>query len=340
MQFVDVRRLLDEIVDDELRLVGSPRAFRFVRLDRTEVYRLQVGSRSYVAHVSSGSKTYLKQLRENLDRLSDLNDPRIPRVLAWRSSNGGVLPAYEWAVLVHDDFEGRPLSAANLSGSVWSGLADLLQRLYELDGDPVRSTAPVFSYDNISGFGEFGRALLLRIAHLPLQVEGVAAQLEQMDAYVRKNVSSFRIQPRLIHGDLDRSNIIVGAKGLGVLGWGAMRTGDYAFDLALLRFVLDSVAPKAAHGLLAGLAKRYRYTFADHSLESRLQFYLPLAGLVRAYEAAGETGVEPEQRARFVWYRCRYAESQWRRRLSAETHRVLTPAADASRWMTRVLEPA
>jgi aminoglycoside phosphotransferase (APT) family kinase protein len=229
------------------------------------------------------------------------------------------LPGYEWAALVYEELKGKALNAANFSAEAWTGLADLLERVHELEGETELSTAPVFRHGEASAFSAFSEALLLRIDDLPLRAERVVTQLDELAGYAAKNAASFRIEPRLIHGDLDRSNIIVGLDGVGLLDWGAMGTGDYAFDLATLRFVLDSVAPRVAQRLAAELAARYRTRFQDDALETRLRFYGPLAGLVKAYEAAGDTREDPESRARKVWARFLYAESLWRHSLRLDS---------------------
>jgi Ser/Thr protein kinase RdoA (MazF antagonist) len=150
------------------------------------------------------------------------------------------------------------------------------------------------------------------MADLPLSIGRVVSQLDAMADYAANNAASFDIEPRLIHGDLDRTNIVVGPSAVGLLDWGAMGTGDYAFDLAMLRFVLDSVAPRLAKRLMAELVARYRTHFRDDTLETRLRFHAPLAGLVKAYEIAGDTRQDPECRARQAWSRFLYAESLWR----------------------------
>jgi Ser/Thr protein kinase RdoA (MazF antagonist) len=312
MHFLDIRRQLDEIVDDELGLVGCQRAFEFVHHNHADVYRVTAGGRSFIAHASSGSKAYLRRVRDNLERLADLDDGRIPKVAAWRASNGGVLPRYEWAVLVYEELDGRALSAANFSARVWNSLTDLLERVHELDADVERSTAPVFRQAEASAFSAFSQALLLRIANLPLRIERVASQLNEMADYAARHAANFCIEPRQIHGDLDRTNIVVGPRGVGLIDWGAMGTGDYAFDLAMLRFVLEACARREAARLVSNLAAGYRTRFHDDTLEARLRFYAPLAGLVKAYEIAGDTREDPESRARQVWARFLYAESQWR----------------------------
>jgi aminoglycoside phosphotransferase (APT) family kinase protein len=312
MHFLNIRRQLDEIVDDELGLVGSPRAFEFLHRNHTDVYRIRAGGRRFIAHASSGSKAYLRRVWGNLERLADLQDGRIPRVVAWRASNGGVLPGYEWAVLVYGELEGKALNAANFSAGAWTALGDLLRRVHQLEGETERSTAPVHRHGEAPALSAFSQALLLRIDDLPFRVDRVATLLDELGDYAAARAASFRIEPRLIHGDLDRTNIIVGPGAVGLVDWGAMGTGDYAFDLAMLRFVLDSVAPRLAHRLVGELAGQYRTRFSDGALETRLRFYAPLAGLVKAYEAAGDTREDPESRARQVWARFLYAESQWR----------------------------
>jgi aminoglycoside phosphotransferase (APT) family kinase protein len=329
MHFLNIRQQLDEIVDDELGLVGCPRVFEFVHHNHTDIYRVRAGGRSFIAHASWGNKAYLRRVRKNLERLADLEDDRIPNVVGWRVSNGGVLPDYEWAVLVYEELQGRALSSANFSARAWNNLADLLQRVHQLDGDAERSTAPVFRHGEAAAFSAFSQALLLRINDLPLRVDRVVSQLYELGDYATKHAASFRAEPRLIHGDLDRTNIIVAPGGVGLLDWAAMGTGDYAFDLAMLRFVLDSAAPRVAQRLLAELAGRYRTRFQDDTLEIRLRFYVPLAGLVKAYEAAGDTRQDPECRARQAWARFLYAESLWRHSQPLESP-VLVAAAGAA----------
>src|SRR5438132_2923789 len=214
MHFLNIRQQLDEIVD-ELGLVGHSRTFEFLHHGHSDVYRIRAGGHRFIAHAASGSKAYLRRVRDNLDRLADLNDHRIPRIAAWRSSNGGVLPGYEWAFLVYEELEGGILTSATFSTSAWRSLADLLLLVHQEDGDAGPASGPVFRHDDPSVFAAFGQALLIRLAELPMRVERVASLLEQIDAYASQHQASFRIPPRLVHGDLDRRNIIVGAAGIG-----------------------------------------------------------------------------------------------------------------------------
>jgi Ser/Thr protein kinase RdoA (MazF antagonist) len=311
MQFLDVRRLLNEIVDDELGLARCPRGFEFLHSNHTDIYRVRAAGKDFIAQLSSGSKAYLKRLRENLDRLAILEDLRIPRVVAWRASNGGALPGCDWAVLVYPEPQGHALGASNFSLKTWLNLCDLLGRVHELEGDSGPSTAPVFRFGDAAGFDAFGQALLVRIGDLPVRIDRVRAHLDHMAEYLANHAVSFRVPFRLIHGNLDRSNIIVGLDGVGLVDWAAMGTGDYAFDLAMLKFILDSVARRGSARLIREAALSYRARFQDDTLETRLRFFLPLAGLVHAYQHGNTSDELAQSRAREPWRCYLHSEVQW-----------------------------
>src|SRR6202022_44860 len=105
--------------------------------------------------------------------------------------------------------------------------------------------------------------LLGRLADLPIAPDRVRRHLGVMAGYLEANAKSFRVSARLIHGDLHRSNIVVSGSKIGLLDWGDLAGGDYAFDLASLKFVLDSVLPRSSVGFLRNQARRYRDQFQD-----------------------------------------------------------------------------
>ena len=71
MHFLNIRQQLEEIVDDELGLVGHSRTFEFLHHGHSDVYRIRAGGHRFIAHAASGSKAYLRRVRDNLDRLAE-----------------------------------------------------------------------------------------------------------------------------------------------------------------------------------------------------------------------------------------------------------------------------
>jgi aminoglycoside phosphotransferase (APT) family kinase protein len=338
VQFVDFRSIVGDLFAEELAPFGPIDRVEFLQRNHTDVYRVEARRGTLIAYASSDGKGYLKRVRANLELLAPLQDPRIPRLLAWRAGTAA-LPTRDWAVLVYEEKPGKEISRRNFQPAVWDGLAECLARVHGLDGENQPPAGPVFSIQDASNFPAFARTLLLRMADLPLSTRRVAAHLDQMTEFVDSNRASFRVPPRVIHGDLDRKNIVTRGTQVGVLDWADLGSGDYAFDLGMLKFMLDSVAPRSGASLIRDQARRYRDRFQDATLELRLRFFLALAGLLHAFQACDDTGSFKPARAWRVRTSYLHSEAQWRSPLKLDGEATGAPAARTEQWALDIDQP-
>jgi aminoglycoside phosphotransferase len=126
-RFLDVRSVLDEIFRSEPDLTGPVEKVAFIHRSECDVYRVRAGGQGFVAHASADGTEYLHRLRANLDRVSRLDERRVPRVAAWRESDG------EWGLLLCREIPGNELSRSNATGNVLQSLGDLLLRLHSIE---------------------------------------------------------------------------------------------------------------------------------------------------------------------------------------------------------------
>ena len=322
---------------EELAPYGAIHAVDFIQRNHTDVYRVRAERGTLIAHASSDAKSYLKHVRANLDVLAPLEDQRIPRVRAWRSA--GALPGRDWAVLVYEEIPGEKLSRRNYSSAVWNGLAECLARVHALEGEAQPATGPVANGHDPDNFAAFAATLLLRMGDLPLGPPRVRAHLDQMADFLDQNRIKFQVPPRVIHGDLDRKNVVASRQGMGILDWADLGSGDYAFDLGMLKFMLDSVTPGSGAALIREQARAYRERFQDDSLELRLRFFLALAGLVHAFHACDDMDAFKPARAWRVRTSYLHSEAQWRSPLKLDGATTGAPAVRTEQWALDIDQP-
>jgi Ser/Thr protein kinase RdoA (MazF antagonist) len=338
VQFLDFRSVLSGMFAEELAPYGAIRAVDFIHRNHTDIYRVQTERGSLIAQASSDGKGYLKRVRASLELLAPLQDRRIPRLLSWQAA-AGALPTRQWAVLIYEEIPGEKISRRNFSRGAWNDLVECLARIHGLDGEGQPPAGPVFNGHDPSNFAAFARTLLLRMSDLPLGPQRVRAHLEQMAEFLDRHQVSFRVPPRLIHGDLDRKNIVIGGPHVGILDWADLGTGDYAFDLGMLKFMLDSVTPGSGAALIQEQARHYRKRFVDASLEVRLRFFLALAGLVHAFHACDDMDSFKPARAWRVRTSYLHSEAQWRSPLKLDGETTGAPAVRTEQWALDIDQP-
>jgi aminoglycoside phosphotransferase (APT) family kinase protein len=338
MHFLDFRSMLTTMFAEELAPLGSIEAVDFIHRNHADVYRVRAQRGTLIAHASSDGKPYLKRMRDNLKLLAPLADRRIPHVRAWRAGTAG-LPTRDWAVLVYDEIPGERISRRNFGRATWEGLAECLARVHTLDGDIQPGGGPVFTGHNPANFPAFADTLMLRMGDLPLRPQRVRAHLDHMAEYVDRHRERFLVPSRMIHGDLDRQNIVAAWLEVGILDWADLTTGDYAFDLGMLKFMLDSVTPGLGAALIRAQARRYRDRFDDSALELRLGFFVALAGLVHAFHACDDTGAFAPARAWRVRTSYLHSEAQWRSPLKLDGALTGGPAARTEQWALDIQQP-
>jgi Ser/Thr protein kinase RdoA (MazF antagonist) len=296
------------------------------------VYRVKIGGEGFIVHLDRRGGDYLRRLRRNLDQVSELADGMIPQVVAW--SNHG-----DSAVLICREIQGSELNRANATPDVLKTLAGALFSLHSLPvlTDEPRSTAATI--DDPAAFPGFVEQFLARIADLPIRTSRVRRHLDQMAGYLRDHADDFQVTPRLIHGDLHRSNIVVAGSRVGLLDWADLTAGDYAYDLATLKFVLDSVVPKQSAEFIRSRARAYRERFSDTTLEVRLRYFLALAGLVRGFHCAGDHISLRPGRAWRVRACYLHSEAQWQSPLRLDGAAVGGPAVRHEDWAVDMRQP-
>ena len=331
---LDVAAVLGDIFATDLGIKEAVE-IEFIHHTRPDVYRVTAGGRSFIAHVDPDERQPLRDLRLNLRRVASLDDDRIPRVAAWSESEAGP----KWSVVVCWEIEGEELNRRNFSDDALESLGDLLFKVHSIPGPAGTTNGPSRPFHEPTAFAGFAEALMGRLSDLPVRMSRVQAHCNEMAAYVERHASIFDRTPRLIHGDIQRCNIVVSQGGIGLIDWGDLSGGDYAYDLGLLKFLLDSVKPQRSASFLRDRARLYRDAFEDPTLELRLRFYLALAGLVRAFFVAGETQAFRAGRAWRVRASYLHSEAQWRNPLRIDGERAGAPAARNEDWALDIRQP-
>jgi len=335
MRVVNAPSLLGQIFEEEPDLPSHIESIELLAREHGDVYRVRAGGAAFIAHVSVRGTQYLQRLRENLGRVSALNDKRIPRVAAWSQSESGKA----WAVLVCPEIPGDELNRTNATVPALESLADLLFRLHSVDAPVERHDGVTYTLDDPAGFTAFSETLLSRLVDLPIARDRVRRHLGEMASYLEANAKAFVVSARLIHGDLHRSNIVVSGSEIGLLDWGDLAGGDYAYDLASLKFVLDSVIPRSSVEFIRNRARHYRDQFQDATIEVRLRYFLSLAGLVRAIHCANDTAAFGPGRAWRVRACYLHSEVQWRKPLRLDGQEMGAPPVKTEDWALDMRQP-
>jgi len=335
MRVVNAPSLLRQIFDDEPDLPSQFESIELLAREHGDVYRVRAGGTAFIAHVSVRGTQYLQRLRANLARVALLKDERIPRVAAWSQSENGKA----WAVLVCPEIPGAELNRANATKAALESLTDILFRLHSVDAPVERHDGVIFTPDDPAGFAAFSETLISRLADLPIAADRVRRHLAEIAGYLEANASAFRVSARLIHGDIHRSNIVVSGSKIGLLDWGDLAGGDYAYDLASLKFVLDSVIPRSSVEFIRDRARRYRDWLNDSTLEIRLRYFFSLAGLVRAIHCADDTAAFGPGRAWRVRACYLHSEAQWSKPLRLDGQEMGAPPVKTEDWALDMRQP-
>jgi len=126
---------------------------------------------------------------------------------------------------------------------------------------------------------------------------------------------------------------------MGILDWADLGSGDYAFDLGMLKFMLDSVTPRSGATLIREQARGYRERFHDDGLELRLRFFLALAGLVHSFHACDDMDAFKPARAWRVRTSYLHSEAQWRSPLKLDGPTTGAPAVRTEQWALDIDQP-
>lgn len=327
MRLINARRLLESSSCPELHVRG----IEFVQRHHTEVYRVRTTDATYILHVTAQSTELMRRVHGNLRRLEVLQDNRIPRVVRWWDGGETAAGGQQWAALLMTEIPGTELSSSTVGDRVWNDICEVLRAVHGLPAEEWPPGAQL-RIDDASAFPDFAESLLSRVAPLAVGRDRLRRHLSAMSEYISKHSESFRISSRLIHGDVSRGNIMVNGGAAGLIDWEDLAPGDYAYDLAMLKFAMDSVAPRVSGRLLREQAREYRARFADDSLETRMRFFLALPGLLKAFCYAGEESTFQIARAWRVKMCYLHSESQWASWLRLDGPEVGAAAAPTDHW--------
>lgn len=296
---------------------------RLVHRGACDVYRARAGSHDLVLH--TGAEVLVRQLHDNLVTLEQIDGEGLPRAIGWEAPEAG--PAHGAAVLVTTTLPGFELSTRTFSLEAWNGLCRLLLRLHGLPayGKPGVRRRPVHdahAFPALAAELEEG----VHKHRLPIPLDRLRRHLEGMVEYTQVHAAAFNVRTALIHTDLSRANVLIDGPKAGIIDWLDLGAGDYAYDLASLKFAMDSVRPSDSAALLQEQAGLYRVVFDDSTLELRMRFFLALVGLVRAHSYARHTRPYPPGRAWRVRTCYLHSEAQWRSPLRLEGNDVGAPA--------------
>jgi len=329
MRVINISAVLREMLGGAREPVEH---IEFIHHSHADVYRVTAAGQRLIAHVDRNGSDYLGRLHRNLSRLATIGDGRVPQIIAWADHR-------EWAVLVCREIPGDELSRGNATPEVIDSLGDLLLRVHSLPVPAGLPLATVLSIDDPHAFEGFAEQFVARISDLPIERGRVRRHLDEMSEYLRRHRDDFQVTPRFIHGDLHRSNIAVSGAKVGLVDWADLVAGDYAFDLATLKFVLDAIAPRRSSEYVRRRARLSRERFKDRSVEVRLRYFLALAGLVRAFHCAGDIVAFRAGRAWRVRACYLHSEAQWTAPLHLEGRDVGGPARRHEDWAVDMHQP-
>ena len=337
-ELLNVGSLIRTIFREERGLPSEIDRLEFVQRHHTDVYRVRTVAGEYIAQVAPDGTEYLKRLCQNLRQLESLDDRRIPQVKAFRHRAPASQAQGAWSILITTALQGTEFSPRTYSGEAWADLSDVLQRIHRLPATAQTSSEVSLPTYSVNAFPALAETLLLHLEGLPLDTRRVHGHLDEMATYVAAHADGFRIPPRLIHGDLNRSNVLVHDGHIGLIDWFDLGAGDYAFDLAMLKFMMDSVAPRQSSALLRRQVEEYSRRFDDRTLEMRMRFFLALPGLVHALWYASRSSLFPAARVWRVRTCYLHSEQQWRSPLRLNPAGG-APAVRTEHWALRFPQP-
>jgi aminoglycoside phosphotransferase (APT) family kinase protein len=328
MRLMNPQLVFEGIFRQNDALPSEVEAVAFLHRHHSEVYRIKAGGGTYIGHLTPEGTEYLALVESKLEQLSSLNDVRIPKCLAAMASDPSGPLSARWAALVCSDIEGEELSKRSYNSRVWSSLCDLLLRVHELPATEEASAERGGRIDDPDSFRQVGENLQLLLAKSGADIgaERVRRHTDEMLSYVHAHSNAFCRRSHLIHGDLNRSNILVSGDRVGVIDWAELGPGDYAYDLATLKFSMDSVLPGRSANLLRQLARACSERFEDETLELRMRFFLALPGLISAMWYAGQQASFKRVRAWRVRTCYLHSEAQWKNPLMMDGSRLGAPS--------------
>jgi aminoglycoside phosphotransferase (APT) family kinase protein len=333
-----VRHLLESVFSDASELPSPITGIELIQSWHVDTYRVQAGGQTFIAQLTLYDAPGLARSSRKMRRVLELSEHAVPQPLAWRASDPGESP--RWALLVTSFIRGEELSAHTFSRTAWLDLCSLLLRLHastERAAEKKLQVADgaVADLRHANGFDELSEQLKRQLG-APGQRIGAAwlhQQLREMSRFVDQRASAFSSPKSLIHGDLVRSNIRVSGTKVALVDWADSGVGDPAYDLATVKFALDSVVPRQSSRLIQELARQYRDRLGDESIEARLRFYMPLPGLNIALAYWTRAATFPIARDLRVRACLLHSRAQWRRPLQLDGDPGVHPVMTDQGWL-------
>ena len=337
MRALRVRLLLESVFSDASELPSPITGIELIQSWHVDTYRVQAGGQTFVAQLTLYDAPGLARSFRNMLQVLELGGHAVPQPLAWRESDPEESP--RWALLVTSFIRGEELSARTFSGPAWQNLCSLMLRLHGSTQRPQEenleaSESAVADLRDANGFDELSEQLQRQLAGpgQRIRAEWLDQQLHEMSHFVDQRAEAFSNRKSLIHGDLVRSNFRVSGAKVALVDWADSGWGDPAYDLATVKFALDSVVPRESSGLIQELARQYRDRLGDETIEARLQFYMPLRGLTVALAYSTRAATFPIMRDMRVRACLLHSRAQWRRPLRLEGDPGLPPLMTDHGW--------
>jgi aminoglycoside phosphotransferase (APT) family kinase protein len=305
-----------------------------------DTYVVEAADERYVAQISRDGLGSLVRMKRNLGTLRRLDRThQLPALLGWRQGDDPELEP--WALAITSYVAGDELSPSTLNRESWTSLCDLLEAVHKLPAEDHQGRRLARASDGPAALGDVARELERQVPKLgwPGSAVDIGSELREIDRFLDRHAPAFEIAPRFIHGDLTRANIRISNGVAGLVDWADGGCGDYAYDLGCLKFALDSVVPHSSPKLIQELARRYRRSFDDESLELRLTFYLAFAGLTQALAYAMAPTTFRFTRAMRVRACVLHSLAQWRSPLRLDGQRPGAPAAATDHSWFHLVRP-
>jgi aminoglycoside phosphotransferase (APT) family kinase protein len=328
MTLLNVQSLLEATFADEPGLAAKVQDVRFLQRGLFDTYLVEAADGRFVAQISRDGLGSLIRLKRNLGTLRSLDRPhQLPALLAWRQGDDPELEP--WAVAISSYIPGDELSPSTLNRKSWTSLCGLLEAVHRLPAKDHQGRRLARASDGPGALSDVAVELERQVPKMgwPVSALDVRPHLREIDRFVDRHGPAFEIAPCFIHGDLSRANIRISNGAAGLVDWADGGYGDYAYDLGCLKFALDSVAPRASPKLIQELARHYRQSFDDQSLELRLAFYLAFTGLAQALAYALAPATFNVTRAMRVRACLLHSIAQWRSPLRLDGPRPGAPAS-------------
>ncbi len=241
------------------------------------VYILSVNGRDYSVKMYhqryNGSNLCVKE-RDNIIKVSL---DAAPKVIFYSKH---IENEFNREILVMEKVDGVPITKEVFNDRVFVELIEVLKRLHArrlnkklwtIDGKRVHNCRKVMMP-------------FLRDRKVISQ-KRVTQHLDALENYYFENRDLFKVQKRMIHGDLWWDNILVNDGKVKIVDWLDFDEDDYCRDLAQLKIgTLDEVLDvRRSEEYFMKILNIYRREFDDETIHERMRYFLPLMYLEESF---------------------------------------------------------